>query len=80
MKRTNKSFDSDDRKTVVEPYMDNPEGVKTDKESLFDMHEDMQNVDPIPIEDVRMEWQEEQPGNRHKTKNQSSSEEKYKGR
>ena len=80
MTDSKRPFNADDRKDVVEPYMDNPEGIKTDKESLFDMHEDMQTVDPIPVEDARMEWEEEKPGNRHRSKSQSSSEEKYKGR
>ena len=76
----NKSFKAEDRKRVIQSHMDNPEGIKTDKESLFDMHEDMQTVDAIPVEDVRMEWEEEKPGNRHRSKDQSSSEEKYKGK
>lgn len=57
--------------------MDNPENLKTEKESIYDMHEDMQNVDPIPLEDLKMEEREEKA--HHDTKNQSSSEEKYPG-
>lgn len=79
MEDRKKSFKAEDRKDVVEPYMDNPEGIKTDKESLFDMHEDMQTVDPIPLEDKRMEMEEEKPENHRKTKSRSLSEEKYKG-
>lgn len=80
MKDNKKSFTSEDRKKVIEPHMDNPEGIKTDKESLFDMHEDMQTVDAIPVEDARMEWEEEKPENHRKSKDQSSSEEKYEGK
>lgn len=65
-----------DRKDAEGPFMDNPENLPTNKESIYDMHEDMQNVDPIPLEDVRLEEQEEE---RHReTKSSSSSEEKYK--
>lgn len=56
--------------------MDNPENLPTDKESIYDMHEDMQNVDPIPLEDVRLEEYEE--NHPHETKSSSSSEKKYK--
>ncbi|MCG7343769.1 hypothetical protein MHZ92_06465 [Sporosarcina sp. ACRSL] len=71
-----KPFTSNDRKDAEGKFMDNPENLPTDKESIYDMHEDMQNVDPIPLEDVRMEQHEE---NHHReTKSNSSSEEKYK--
>ena len=39
--------------------MDNPENLRTDKESIYDMHEDMQTVDSIPLEDLKMEEREE---------------------
>ena len=39
------------------------------------MHEDMQTVDAIPLEDVRMEEEEER--NHRETKDRSSSEEKF---
>lgn len=77
MEEKKKPFTADDRKDVIEPYMDNPEGIKTDKESLFDMHEDMQTVDAIPMEDARMEWDDEKQVNHRKTKNNSQSEEEY---
>lgn len=71
-----KPFTSEDRKDAEGPFMDNPENLPTKKESIYDMHEDMQNVDPIPLEDVRLEEHEE---NHHRdTKSSSSSEEKYK--
>ncbi|WJY26679.1 MULTISPECIES: hypothetical protein [Sporosarcina] len=72
-----KPFTSEDRKDVIEPYMDNPEGIKTDKETLFDMHEDMQTVDAIPVEDTRMEWEEEKQENHRKSKDESATEEKF---
>ncbi|PIC57409.1 hypothetical protein CSV61_12760 [Sporosarcina sp. P3] len=68
-------FTEKDRKKAKGGYMDNPENLKTDKESIYDMHEDMQTVDAIPLEDVRMEEEEER--NHRETKDRSSSEEKY---
>jgi len=70
-----KPFNEHNRKDADGPYMDNPENMKTDKESIYDMHEDMKFVDAIPIEDVKMEEKEEE--NRHDTKSNSSSAEKY---
>lgn len=56
--------------------MDHPEQYKTNNKTLFDRFESEQNVDPIPMEDLKMELREEKQ--KHKTKDQSSSEEKYK--
>jgi|GEM_PF-845453 len=54
---------------------DNPEQYKTEHESLLDRHEEEQTVDPIPMEDLNMEAQEEK--NKDQTKSNSSTEEKY---
>lgn len=70
-----KSFTADDRKDAEGPFMDNPENLPTDKVSIYDMHKDMQNVDAIPLEDIRLEEQEQK--HQHDTKSRSSSEEKY---
>ena len=43
-----KPFTERDRKDAEGPFMDNPERIKTDKESIYDMHEDMKFVDAIP--------------------------------
>ncbi|WP_153731685.1 hypothetical protein [Sporosarcina obsidiansis] len=75
MNEKKKVFTEKDRPNAKGPYMDNPENLRTDKESIYDMHEDMQTVDPIPLEDVRMEAEEER--HHRETKNRSSSEEKY---
>ncbi len=56
--------------------MDNPEQYKTDQQSLFDKFESEQNVDSIPMEDLKQEKREEK--DKKATKNSSSSEEKYK--
>lgn len=70
-----RNFTENERKDAEGSFMDNPENLPTDKESIYDMHEDMQTVDSIPLEDVRMEEEEE---NRPRdTKDSSSSEEKF---
>ena len=56
--------------------MDHPEQYPTENESLFDKFESEQTVDPIPMEDLKEEKQEEKA--KHDTKNTSSSEKKYK--
>ena len=56
--------------------MDNPEQYPTENESLFDKFESELNVDPIPMEDLKEELREEKA--KHDTKNNSSSEKKYK--
>jgi hypothetical protein len=55
---------------------DHPEQYPTEKESLFDMWESEQNVDPIPMEDLKLEQREQK--RKEETKHKSSSEEKYK--
>lgn len=56
--------------------MNHPEQYPTEKESLFDQFESQQNVDPIPMEDLKQELRDEKK--KHKTKNDSSSAKKYK--
>lgn len=70
-----KTFTEHDRKDAEGPYMDNPENIRSDKESIFDMHEDMKTVDAISLEDLRMELREEKI--HRDSKSNSSSEEKY---
>ncbi|CEG26574.1 hypothetical protein [Bacillus sp. B-jedd] len=55
---------------------DHPEQYPTAKESLFDKFESEQNVDPIPMEDLKIEQKEEK--REHHTKDESSSARKYK--
>lgn len=54
---------------------DHPEQYPTDNESLFDMWESEKHVDPIPMEDLTIEKQDEK--NKTKTKNSSSTDRKY---
>nr|WP_075618943.1 hypothetical protein [Paenisporosarcina indica] len=70
-----KSFTDSGRKDEKGRELDNPDVVKTDKESLFDMHEDMNTVDPIPVEELNQQVKDEK--NHRKTKDTSSSEERY---
>ena len=70
-----KVFTEHDRKDAEGSYMDNPENLKSDKESIYDMHEDMKTVDSIPLEDIKIEYREEKL--HRDTKSNSSSEEKY---
>jgi hypothetical protein len=70
-----KVFTEKDRKDADGPYMDNPENLRSDKESIYDMDEDMKTVDAISMEDLRMELSDEKV--RRDTKNTSSSDEKY---
>ena len=72
---TNKSFTDRDREDEKGRDLDNPDLVKTDKESLFDMHEDMQTVDSIPVEELNENMKDER--NHRKTKDTSSSEDRY---
>ncbi|NYF23209.1 hypothetical protein [Sporosarcina sp. JAI121] len=75
---TNKKvFTERDRKDAEGPYMDNPENLRTDKESIYDMHEDMKTVDSIPLEDARMELEEQKHA--RDSKSNSSSVEKFPG-
>ena len=39
--------------------VDNPDKVHTDNISLFDLHEDMQTVDAIPVEELNNNLKEE---------------------
>lgn len=72
-----KHFTEDDREERKGSSMDNPEQYKTDKETLVEMHEEELNVDAIPLEDLKQDQQDEK--NPRKTKDDSSSEEKYSG-
>ncbi|MBN3554316.1 hypothetical protein JYA63_08575 [Fictibacillus nanhaiensis] len=65
-----------EEKEKQQSKMDNPEQYKTDQQSLLDKFESEQNVDSIPMEDLKQEKREEK--DKKATKNSSSSEEKYK--
>jgi hypothetical protein len=67
--------DKADQKVKQQGNRDHPEQYPTDKPSLFDLHEEEMNVDPIPMEDLNIEAQEEK--RKTETKHTSSSERKY---
>lgn len=67
--------DQNNSDTRQDQTRDNPEQYKTEHESLLDQYEEEQTVDPIPMEDLIMEAQEEK--NKDQTKSNSSTEEKY---
>ncbi len=72
-----KPFDEHDHKNGEGKLRDNPENIPTEKESIYDMDEDMKFVDAIPVEDLGMEMKEEKE--HRKTKNDSSTEKKNPG-
>lgn len=61
------SFTERDRPDADATYENNPERVRTDKMSIYDLHEDMQTVDAIPLDVLGAELQEE--AKRHRPKN-----------
>ena len=66
---------SADARRTRQGKRDNPEGVPTDKESLFDRFASERTVDPIPVEDQTIEQRDEK--RKEETKRDSSSERKY---
>ncbi|MFC0272909.1 hypothetical protein ACFFIX_15885 [Metabacillus herbersteinensis] len=66
---------TEEKNNTKKEKRDHPEQYPTDKVSLFDRFEDEQNVDPIPMEDLKIEKRDEKKN--HKTKDDSSSERKY---
>ncbi|MCT6924183.1 MULTISPECIES: hypothetical protein [Bacillales] len=56
-------------------HLHNPDVLDTEKESIFDMHEDMKTVDAIPVEELNEQVKDER--HKHHTKNTSSSEKRY---
>jgi hypothetical protein len=66
---------SPDRRREQLGKRDNPEGIPTEKESLFDKFLSQRTVDPIPVEDQTIEQQEEK--DKKRTKSDSSSARKY---
>ena len=53
----------------------NPDVLDTDKESIFDKHEDMKTVDPIPVEELNEKVKDEQY--KSKTKDSSATDKRY---
>lgn len=66
---------TNEEKKPLRDRRDHPEQYPTENPSLFELHESEQNVDPIPVEDLTLEQQEEQ--DKEGTKHRSSSDKKY---
>lgn len=69
-------FEKDAEKPRRQSNRDHPEQYPTDKESFFDKFKSEQTVDPIPVEDLQLQSEEE--ADKETSKHQSSSENKYK--
>ncbi len=50
---------SENRKEIDFRYLAHPEGIPSDQISLFDMHEDMQTVDTINLDDMKEDLRKE---------------------
>ena len=49
----------ENRKAIDFRYLEHPEGIPSDRISLFDMHEDMQTVDTINLDDMKEDLRKE---------------------
>ena len=68
----------DKKKQAKTRNSNNPDVLNTEKESVFDMHEDMKTVDPIPVEELNEQVKDEK--NKKKTKTTSSIDIRYNSR
>ncbi|GGF65281.1 hypothetical protein GCM10010912_07860 [Paenibacillus albidus] len=66
---------TEDKKNRIFDNRDHPEQYPTEKESLFELDEAEMHVDPIPMEDLKLEQEEEK--DKENTKHRSSSDKKY---
>ncbi|KIL45345.1 hypothetical protein [Jeotgalibacillus soli] len=60
------------KKNSQEKWMDQPDEYKSSNESILDKFEDEQMTDPIPLEELKQQAQDEK--NKRHTKSSSSSE------
>jgi hypothetical protein len=65
-----------DREKIQQKKKNNPKKFKCDRESQQEVDQLVMPIDDLPLEDIKEEKREEK--DKHKTKNQSSSEKKYK--
>jgi hypothetical protein len=68
-------FEKDADGAVKKGNRDHPEQYPTEKESLFDKFKSEQTVDPIPVEDLKLQVQDEK--HKEETKHKSSSANKF---
>lgn len=71
-----KEFEKDADGAVKKGIRDHPEQYPTENENLFDKFKSQQTVDPIPLEDLKLQVEDEK--RKEETKHKSSSENKYK--
>ncbi len=65
----------DEKKQAKTRLTNNPDVLDTDKESIFDKHEDMKTVDPIPVEELNDKVKDEK--NKTKIKDKSATDKRY---
>lgn len=70
-----KEFERDPRKKNTRKNLEKPDMVNSDKPSLFEIHEDMQTVDALPVEELNEKVKDEK--NKEHTKDSSASDTKY---
>nr|WP_277584942.1 hypothetical protein [Psychrobacillus antarcticus] len=66
-----------DKQDIAGRIMDNPDLLNTEKESIFDMDEDMKTVDAIPVEELNEKVKDEK--DKRGTKSTSASEKRFPG-
>jgi hypothetical protein len=70
-----KPFNEEERETRNSGPMDNPEQIKTDKETMHEMFKEEQTVDAIPLEDLKQNMEDE--ATPRSTKEDSGSDKLY---
>lgn len=74
---TKKHTEAKDKQHITRRIMDNPDLLNTEKESIFDMDEDMNSVDAIPVEELNEKVKDEK--DKRGTKSTSASEKRFPG-
>ena len=74
---TKKHPEDKEKQDISGRIMDNPDLLNTEKESIFDIDEDMKTVDPIPVEELNEKVKDEK--NKRNTKSTSASKKRYPG-
>ncbi|MDN4608352.1 hypothetical protein [Sporosarcina highlanderae] len=59
MSKSEHTTSEENRKNIDFRYLAHPEGIPSDRVSLFDMHEDMQTVDTINLDDMKEDLRKE---------------------
>jgi hypothetical protein len=59
VEENNRQASNEDRESIHFRNLEHPEGIPSDQISLFDMHEDMQTVDTINLDDMKEDLRKE---------------------